>query len=91
MTEPSGLEYCVRDRETGRIVVAWRPVEEVVAAVDGFGAASARMGRIGLLTEMRTAPASAQDWGWRLVDERRALDALLGLEPAADADDVHSR
>lgn len=79
VTEASGREYCVRDRATGRIVVAWRPVDEVVAAVEAFGVSS---------------EAAEENRKWpdaRVMQraDRLRIHALLGLEPAANADDVN--
>lgn len=77
MTEPSGLEYAVRDRD-GRIVVAWRTVDEVLHEAEVFGDASVEIELQQGSEEANRAAADAY------FASHLRLERLLGLEPAAD-------
>lgn len=67
--------FCVRDR-TGRIVVPWRPVGEVVAAIEGYADKREEIG----MGEPYSFYAEPE-----LPAVRSRLNALLGLEPTPDA------
>lgn len=79
MVESPDLEYCVRD-QTGRIVVPWRPVGDVLRAAEEFGGASMD---IELQLGSDDANKAAED---AYFASHLRLEQLLGLEPAPEAD-----
>ena len=77
MTEPSGLEYAVRDRD-GRIVVAFRPVETLLGVIEALTDSAKAAGA-------HAAGGVATPALKYHVGRMALIRKLLGLEPAPDA------